>query len=53
VKFEEIYKTVKFTLIKLPFIYLLILIGYVLELMVEFPWLIMCRWSEKQVKKLR
>jgi hypothetical protein len=40
-KIKEIYETMKFTLIKLPFIYLLILMGYVLEFAVELPCMVM------------
>ncbi|MFH1977678.1 MAG: hypothetical protein ABIJ52_19320 [Pseudomonadota bacterium] len=41
-KFKEIYETVKFNFIKLPFIYLLILMGFVLEFAVELPFMIKC-----------
>jgi hypothetical protein len=40
-KFKELYESAKFTMIKLPFIYLLIVIGYILELLVEFPFMLM------------
>ena len=50
-KFKEIYEILKFHLIKLPFIYLLILSGYILEFIVEFPYLIVCRFSGKPGKK--
>jgi len=49
-KFKELYETMKFTLIKLPFIYLLILFGYILELMVEIPWLIKYRLDRNKTK---
>jgi len=38
---KEIYETVKFNFIKLPFIYLLILIGFALEFAVELPCMVM------------
>jgi hypothetical protein len=42
VKFKEIYEILKFNLIKLPFIYLLILMGFILEFAVELPFMIKC-----------
>jgi hypothetical protein len=51
VKFKEIYEIMKFHLIKLPFIYLLILAGYILEFTVELPYLIVCRFGGKPWKK--
>lgn len=50
-RFRELLEAIRFTLIKLPFIYLLILIGYILELLVELPWLIRYGLSSKYGKK--
>ncbi|MDP3286315.1 MAG: hypothetical protein Q8M56_17935 [Desulfobacterales bacterium] len=50
-KFKEIYDILKFHLIKLPFIYLLILAGYLLEFTVELPYLIICRFGGKPGKR--
>ena len=46
-KFKEIYEILKFHLVKLPFIYLLILAGYILEFTVELPYFMVCRFGGK------
>ncbi|MDP2862828.1 MAG: hypothetical protein Q8N95_08550 [Desulfobacterales bacterium] len=51
VKFKEIYDILKFHLVKLPFIYLLILTGYILEFAVGLPYLIICRFGGKSGKR--
>jgi hypothetical protein len=38
---KEIYEYVKFYIIKLPFIYLLILLGFILEFIVQLPSLVL------------
>lgn len=50
-KIKEIYETIKFNLIKLPFIYLLIIIGYILEFAVELPCMVMYKIDDIFGKK--
>jgi hypothetical protein len=52
-KFKEIYELLKFNIIKLPFIYLLIIIGYIMEFLVELPWFIVCILDGKRIKRSR
>jgi hypothetical protein len=50
-KIKDLYESVKFILIKLPLIYLLIVMGYLLELLVELPWLIRYGFDANKIKK--